>query len=206
MADSNEHCECEVTATSKRERHILIIVLMLNACMFGAEFGAGLISHSTALLADSLDMFADAFVYGLSLFALGRGQHWRNRAALTNGTLQLLIGIGIAIEAVSKLFIKTVPIAGIMGIFGVLALIINIVCFVLLTQFRNGDINLRAVWICSRNDMMANVGVLLAAALVAVMQSAWPDIIIGLLIAGVIVHSAWKIVQEATITKPTSKD
>lgn len=203
MTDSCENCGCEVTATSKREQHILIIVLMLNACMFVGEFGAGLVSHSTALLADSLDMFADTFVYGLSLYALGRTQNWRNHAALTNGTLQLLIGCGIAIEAVSKLFIEAVPRADIMGIFGVLALIVNTVCFVLLTQFRNGDINLRAVWVCSRNDMMANVGVLLAAALVAFMQSAWPDIIIGLLIAGVIVHSAWKIVQESTSMKPT---
>lgn len=201
MTAVNEHCGCEVTAKSRRERRILIIVLILNACMFVAEFGAGILSHSTALLADSLDMFADAFVYGLSLFALGRDQIWRNHAALANGILQLLIGLGIAMEAVNKLSIETIPVADIMGIFGIVALIINTVCFVLLKQFRNGDINLRAVWICSRNDMLANIGVLLAAILVAVMQSAWPDIIIGLLIASVIVHSAWKIVYESTSIK-----
>jgi cation diffusion facilitator family transporter len=173
--------------------------------MFAAEFGAGIISHSTALLADSLDMFADSFVYGLSLFALGRDQIWRNRAALTNGILQLLIGLGIAMEAVNKLFIETIPLADIMGIFGVLALVINTVCFMLLKQFRDGDINLRAVWICSRNDMLANMGVLLAAMLVVVTQSAWPDIVIGLLIASVIVHSAWKIVYEATNTHSALK-
>jgi cation diffusion facilitator family transporter len=201
MTVVNEHCGCEVTVKSRRERRILIIVLTLNGCMFVAEFGAGILSHSTALLADSLDMFADAFVYGLSLFALGRDQIWRNHAALANGILQLLIGLGIAMEAVNKLFIETIPLADIMGIFGVLALIINTVCFVLLKQFRDGDINLRAVWICSRNDMLANMGVLVAAILVAVMQSAWPDIIIGLLIASVIVYSAWKIVYESTSIK-----
>jgi cation diffusion facilitator family transporter len=201
MTSINECCGCEVTVKSRRERRILIIVLTLNVCMFVAEFGAGILSRSTALLADSLDMFADAFVYGLSLFALGRDQIWRNHAALANGILQLLIGLGIAMEAVNKLFIETIPLADIMGIFGVLALIINTICFVLLKQFRDGDINLRAVWICSRNDMLANIGVLLAAMLVAVMQSAWPDIIIGLLIASVIVHSAWKIVYESTSMK-----
>jgi len=201
MTVINEHCGCEVTVKSQRERHILIIVLILNACMFVAEFGAGILSHSTALLADSLDMFADAFVYGLSLFALGRDQIWRNHAALANGILQLLIGLGIAMEAVNKLSIETIPVADIMGIFGILALVINTVCFVLLKQFRDGDINLRAVWICSRNDMLANMGVLLAAMLVVVTRSAWPDIIIGLLIASVIVHSAWKIVYESTSMK-----
>ena len=174
--------------------------------MFVAEFGAGILSHSTALLADSLDMFADAFVYGLSLFALGRDQIWRNHAALANGILQLLIGLGIAMEAVNKLFLETIPLADIMGIFGILALVINTICFVLLKQFRDGDINLRAVWICSRNDMLANLGVLLAAILVVFTQSAWPDIVIGLLIASVIVHSAWKIVAESTSMKPASKN
>lgn len=201
MTASNEHCGCEVTAKSRHERRILIIVLTLNVFMFVAEFGAGILSHSTALLADSLDMFADAFVYGLSLFALGRDQIWRNHAALANGILQLLIGLGIAMEAVNKLSIETIPLANIMGIFGILALVINTVCFVLLKQFRDGDINLRAVWICSRNDMLANIGVLLAAMLVVVTRSAWPDIVIGLLIASVIVHSAWKIVYESTNMK-----
>ena len=206
MTSSNEHCGCEVTVKSQREKHILLIVLTLNVFMFVAEFGAGILSHSTALLADSLDMFADAFVYGLSLFALGRDQIWRNHAALANGILQLLIGLGIAMEAVNKLFLETIPLADIMGIFGILALVINTICFVLLKQFRDGDINLRAVWICSRNDMLANLGVLLAAILVVFTQSAWPDIVIGLLIASVIVHSAWKIVAESTSMKPASKN
>ncbi len=205
MTACNEHCGCEVTVKSRRERHILVTVLLLNVCMFVAEFGAGIISHSTALLADSLDMFADAFVYALSLFALGRDQIWRNRAALTNGILELLIGLGIAVEAINKLFIEAIPLANIMGIFGILALTVNTVCYVLLRRFRDGDINLRAVWICSRNDMLANIGVLLAAALVVVTQSAWPDIVIGLLIASVIVHSAWKIVYESTNMKSASK-
>jgi len=175
MKEHDVACSCEITVTSSKEKRVLIIALILNAGMFVAEFGAGILSHSTALLADSLDMLADAFVYAMSLFALGRAQHWRQRAALTNGGLELIIGIGILIEAISKLFIDVVPQAGVMGIFGVAALIVNTVCFVLLRQFRQGDINLRAVWICSRNDMLANIGVLVAAGLVVLTQEAWQD-------------------------------
>lgn len=191
-------CGCEIKpAVSAHERRVLIIVLLLNVAMFVAEFGAGLLSHSTALLADSLDMFADAFVYALSLFALGRPMFWRNRAALVNGGLQLLLGAGIAVEAVSRFFSGTVPHAETMGVFGVLALVVNTICFILLARFRDGEINLRATWICSRNDMLGNLGVLLAAALVVWFNAAWPDIVIGLLIAGVIIHSAYRIIREA---------
>ena len=191
-------CGCEINpVVSAQERRILIVVLVLNAVMFVAEFGAGIVSHSTALLADSLDMFADAFVYGLSLFALGRPVFWRNRAALVNGSLQMLLGIGIALEAFSKLFIDKLPHAETMGVFGVLALIVNTICFVLLARFRDGEINLRATWICSRNDMLGNIGVLLAAGLVAYFGAAWPDILLGLLLAGVIIHSASRIIREA---------
>lgn len=197
MNDHTDHCTCEVTVTSPHEKRILIVALLLNAGMFVAEFGAGILSHSTALLADSLDMFADAFVYGLSLFALGRAPHWRHRAALVNGSLELLIGIGIMVEAMSKIFQDVIPKAEIMGIFGVAALLVNTLCFVLLARFRDGDINLRAVWICSRNDMLANIGVLVAAGLVAIYQTAWPDIVIGLFIAGVIIYSAWKIIMDS---------
>ena len=197
MKDDDIACGCQVTASSSAEKRVLIIALILNAGMFIAEFGAGILSHSTALLADSLDMLADAFVYAMSLFALGRAQHWRHRAALVNGSLELIIGLGILIEAISKVFLDILPHAGIMGIFGIAALLVNTVCFILLRQFKQGDINLRAVWICSRNDMLANIGVLVAAGLVVTMQSAWPDIVIGVIIAGIVVHSAWRIIHES---------
>lgn len=197
VCETKTGCGCEVSVGSSQERRILTVVLLLNAGMFVAEFGAGLVSHSTALLADSLDMLADAFIYGLSLFALRRAAHWRSRAALFNGSLQLVLGLGIAAEAVSKIFLETLPHAPTMGVFGVLALGVNTICFILLSRFRNGEINLRATWICSRNDMLGNIGVLLAAVLVVYFGSAWPDIVIGLLIAGVVVHSAGRIILEA---------
>lgn len=176
---------------------MLTIVLLINAGMFVAEFGAGLWSGSTALLADSLDMLADALVYALGLFALGRAAHWRARAALTSGLLQLLLGVGIAVEAMHKLAENELPDAATMGWFGVLALLANALCVALLARYRSGDINLRATWICSRNDMIGNVGVLIAAGLVGWLQSAWPDILIGLLIAGIVIRSAWAVIHEA---------
>jgi len=176
---------------------VLRIVLLLNAAMFLAEFSAGLLAGSTALLADSLDMLADATVYALGLFALGRAPHWRARAALASGLFQLALGLGVGVEAAVKLFADGLPDTAAMGVFGVIALLVNGVCFVLLSRYRDGDINLRATWICSRNDMIGNLGVLLAAALVERLGVLWPDIVIGLMIAAVVVRSAVRVVREA---------
>jgi cation diffusion facilitator family transporter len=197
MAGCGDECELDLEQASRHERHILIIVLLVNAGMFVAEFSAGLVSGSTTLLADSLDMLADALIYALGLFALGRAAHWRARAALTSGIFQLLLGVGVAVEALWKTVADGLPDVATMGLFGVIAFLANTICFVLLTRFRDGDINLRATWICSRNDMVGNIGVLLAAGLVILFGSPVPDIVIGLLIASVVIHSAWKIVIEA---------
>jgi len=195
---TNSSCGCGVSSTaSLSERRVLIIVLLINGGMFFIEFSAGLFSNSTALIADSLDMLADAFVYAIGLYALGRPQYWRNRAALTNGMLQMLLGIGFIAEVFFKLPTNLFPQSEIMGIFGIIALIANTISFFLLARFRDGDINLRATWLCTRNDMLANIGVLVAAGLVAYTQTGWPDIIIGLGIAAIVIYSAVKIITEA---------
>ncbi|UCC56030.1 MAG: cation transporter [Gammaproteobacteria bacterium] len=197
MANCNDRCGTSPATATAGERHILVVVLLINAVMFAAEFSAGLLAGSTALLADSLDMLADAIIYAIGLLALGRASHWRARAALTSGLFQLALGAGIAIEAIVKIFVDGLPDTATMGLFGVLALAANTICFVLLTRFREGDINLRATWICSRNDMIGNVGVLIAAVLVAWLQSGWPDILIGLVIALIVMRSAYRIGAEA---------
>lgn len=197
MAACGDQCEVDAERATRRERRILVIVLTINAGMFLAEFSAGLVSGSTALLADSLDMLADALIYALGLFALGRARHWRARAALTSGAFQLLLGTGVAGQALWKTLADGLPDVASMGLFGALALVANTLCFLLLLRFRDGDINLRATWICSRNDMIGNLGVLLAAALVWWSGSALPDILIGLAIAVVVIRSAWRVLQEA---------
>jgi len=197
VSGCGSNCGAGTGTGSAHERRILVVVLLINAAMFTAEFSAGLVAGSTALLADSLDMLADAIIYAIGLFALGRASHWRARAALTSGLFQLVLGVGIAVEALLKLYVDALPDTATMGLFGVLALVANTICFVLLTRFRDGDINLRATWICSRNDMIGNVGVLIAAGLVWWLGAAWPDIIIGLIIAAVVIHSATRIANEA---------
>jgi len=197
MSECSDNCGIGSGSGSAHERRILIVVLIINAAMFAIEFSAGLAAGSMALLADSLDMLADALIYALGLFALGRAMHWRARAALSSGLFQLALGTGIAIEAVVKLFVDGLPDTATMGLFGLLALGANTICFILLTRFRDGDINLRATWICSRNDMIGNIGVLIAAGLVQWLGSGWPDIIIGLIIAAVVIHSAWRVAIEA---------
>ncbi len=190
-------CGRDMTRVNQRQRRVLMIVLLINAGMFFAEFSAGLVSGSTALIADSLDMLADAMVYAIGLFALGRAAHWRVRAALSSGILQMLLGVGVALEAAWKLMANGLPDTATMGLFGVIALIANTICFLLLARYREGDINMRATWICSRNDMIGNIGVLIAAGLVSWTNSPLPDIVIGLMIAAIVIHSAWRIVMEA---------
>lgn len=186
-----------IAKASQQQKRVLIIVLLINASMFIVEFAAGIISHSTALMADSLDMLADAVIYALGLFALGRAEHWKNRTALTSGIFQMILGLGILVQPIYLLSSNNLPDAFNMGIFGVLALVANTVSFILLMAYRDGDINMRATWICTRNDMINNVGVLLAAGLVYWLSSPLPDIIIGLIIAVIVMRSAKGVIKEA---------
>jgi cation diffusion facilitator family transporter len=196
-----DHC-CEtkaetLTVLRERQKGVLQLVLVLNAVMFVVEGTAGLLAHSTALLADSLDMLGDAAVYGLSLYALRRSAAWTAGAALTKGIIMAAFGVGVVLEALQKMVSGVVPAESLMGVFGLLALAANVSCLLLLLRHRTDDLNMRSTWICSRNDVMANGGVLLAAAGVAFTGMAWPDILIGLLIAGLFLSSAWGVIGNA---------
>jgi cation diffusion facilitator family transporter len=189
---------CDIaTVVPERQRRTLQIVLWINVAMFLAELGAGLIAHSTALLADSVDMLGDALVYGFSLYVLGRGPRWQARGALLKGTVMATFGAGILAEAGLKLSRGLVPAAETMGIVGVLALAANGTCLYLLGRHRGDDINMRSAWLCSRNDVLANAGVLVAAGGVALTGSVWPDILVGFLIALVFGLSAVDVIRSA---------
>lgn len=196
-----DHCCEEKAHEIESSRHafgrVLVIVLYINSIMFAAEFGAGLIARSTALLADSLDMFGDATVYGLSLYALHKPERWRAGAALAKGLLMFGFAMFLLGEVTLKFFAGVVPDAPLMGTFGLLALAANLACAALLSRFRAGEINMRSTWLCSRNDVLANLGVLLAGGLVALTQSRWPDVAIGLAIAGVFLHSSFAVFRAA---------
>ncbi len=201
MSSTIEHCCNHKTETlsvlRERQQGVLQLVLAINAVMFVAEGRAGLLAHSTALLADSLDMLGDAFVYALSLYALHWSVRWRAGAALVKGLIMAAFGIGVVIEAVFKLSIDVVPEGSLMGIFGILALAANVSCLVLLMRHRSDDLNMRSTWVCSRNDVIANGGVLVAAAGVVLTGTVWPDILIGLVIASFFLFSAYGIIRES---------
>jgi Co/Zn/Cd efflux system component len=179
------------------QRRVLQIVLWVNAAMFVTEFGASLVAHSTALLSDSVDMLGDAIAYGFSLYAVARGPVWQARAALLKGTIMAAFGLGVLAEVTLKVIRGVVPAADVIGAVGVVALVANVLCLVLLARHRNDDINMRSAWLCSRNDVVANAGVLLAAVGVGLTSTAWPDITIGLAIAVMFGASAIAIIRAA---------
>jgi len=189
--------EIETLAQRKDQRRVLHLVLAINAAMFVIEFGAGLVARSSALMADSVDMFGDAFVYILSLFALERGPRWRAGAALAKGLVILAFGIGVIVEVGFKLVEGVTPIAGLMLVFGSLALAANLTCLLLLYRFRNQDVNMSSTFECSRNDVISNVGVLIAAGGVYAVDAAWPDIVIGAVIAALFFRSAFRVLRQA---------
>jgi cation diffusion facilitator family transporter len=197
MDDCCEAKASELAALQTRQRRVLVAVLWINAGMFGVEFAAGLLAQSTALLADSLDMLGDAFVYGFSLFALERSRAWRGRAALAKGLIMAAFGLGVLAEAVMKLRTGVSPTVPLMAATGVLALLANTYCFALLWRHRGDDINLRSTWLCSRNDLIANSAVLAAAALVAWSGSPWPDLAVGLGIAALFLRTAGSVLRES---------
>ena len=188
---------CEIRDVPREQRRVLQAVLAVNAAMFLVESAAGLMSHSTALLGDSLDMLGDALVYGFSLYVIGRGHRWLARAALLKGMIMAAFGAGVLAQAAVTLAMGLSPAAEVMGIVGLAALGANVVCLVLLWRHRGDDINMRSAWLCSRNDVVGNVAVLLAALVVGLTGSSWPDVVIGLIVAGVFGRSALQIVRQA---------
>lgn len=189
---------CEVREIPREQRRALHVVLWINAAMFLTESITGVVAHSTALFADSIDMLGDAIVYGFSLYVIGRGGVWQARAALLKGIVMAVFGIGVLGQVGLKIAQGLTPTVEVMGAVGTLALVANLACLTLLSRRRADDINMRSAWICSRNDVIGNGAVLVAAGAVAVTGSPWPDIVIGLLVAAVFGRSAVQVVREAS--------
>ena len=196
---------CAAEAKNANERKLLWVVLILNFSMFIIEFIAGWLANSSGLLADSLDMLADAAVYSLSLYAVGKSLLYKGRAALANGYLQLSLGLLVLLDVVRRIWLGSEPQSDLMFSVGFMALIVNMICFAVLYQFRQGDVNLKASWICSRNDMLANIGILISAFLVGRLNTAWPDWVIGSVIAIIVIHSSIAIIREAKVSITENK-
>lgn len=194
---SRKGAELERLALQADQRRVLLVVLAINATMFVAEFGAGIAAGSSALMADAVDMLGDALVYAVSLFALQRSAQWKAGAAMFKGVFILLMGIGIAVDVAIKAVAGVPPLTGLMVLFGALALVANLVCLRLLWRFRAQDVNMASTFECSRNDVLSNCGVLLAAGLVALTASPWPDLVVGAAIALLFLRSAFSVIRDA---------
>ena len=186
-----------LAARQAATRKVLVTVLAINCVMFVVEFGAGIVASSAALMADSLDMLGDALVYMVSLYALDRSARWRAGTALFKGGFILFLGLGVLIQIAMKVLYGVPPSSQLMLIFGALALVANLVCLRLLWSFRADNVNLSSTFECSRNDVLANLGVIVAAGGVAWSQSAWPDIAVAVVIAFLFLRSAGRVITSA---------
>ena len=194
------HDCCEIDHQSARDanvRRVLWIALALNAALFVTEVVAGVASGSLALQADSLDFLGDTATYGLSLFVMERSLTWRAGAGLAKGGAMFAIGVAILASAVLTFASAGAPEHTTMGIVGSLALAANLVCAALLYQFRNAESNLRSAWLCSRNDAIGNIAVLVAAAGVWGTATPWPDLIVGAGMAVLAIHASVQVIRQA---------
>lgn len=185
--------DAPVLTDAGRQAKVLRWLLGINALMFVVELAGGWLAQSTGLLADSLDMFADAAVYGMALYAVGRAAHLQLSAARLAGVVQVVLALAALGEVVRRFLVGSEPESlSMMGI-GMLALVANVICLVLIHGQRDGGVHMRASWIFSANDVLANLGVILAGALVAWTGSAWPDLLIGTAVALLVLNGARRI-------------
>jgi len=198
-------CGCEIEIKNKSESRVLIILLLINAAMFFVEISVGFVAQSTGLIADSMDMLADASVYAISLYAVGRSLSVKNKAAYISGVMQIVLGLLVLLDIIRRFYYGSEPVSSLMMIFGAIALVANTICLILIYRHRHGDVHMRASWIFSTNDVIANLGVIISGALVAWLASPYPDLIIGLLISAIVVHGGVSIIKDSKQT-PCNED
>ena len=196
MSAGHEHA-ATFSGMSDAYRQRLVIVTAVNIAMFLVEIVAGQFAGSQALKADALDFFADGVTYAISFWAIGRPIGVRSTAALLKGASLVLMGVWIAVTTVYHFFVDGIPEAGTMGIIGVLALAANVFTVVLLYRYKNGDANIRSVWLCSRNDAIGNVAVMIAAGFVYFLGNRAPDLIVAGVMAALFLTSATQILRQA---------
>lgn len=187
----------ELEALRARQGGTLKLVFAINAVMFAVIVVAALVAGSSALLSDSLDNLGDAFTYALSLWAVGLAAQAKARVALFKGVLILAAAIGVLVQIAWKLAHPAAPVFELMGVFGMVALLANTTCLALLWRHRHEDINMSSVWECSRNDVVANLAVLVAAAGVWLTSSQWPDLLIAVMLVLIFLRSAVRVIGSA---------
>lgn len=190
-------CGCGAEQANRLEQKTLIALLSINAMMFVFELVLGWLAQSTGLIADSLDMLADAAVYGISLYAVGKGIIHQAKAAQLSGMLQIILGIGVIVEVVRRLVFGSEPQSLLIVSVGFIALLANIACLALISKHKDGGVHMRASWIFSTNDVIANLGVIVSGFLVALVGNRYPDLIVGTLISLIVIWGGIHILQDA---------
>ncbi len=190
-------CDCGVEIKNSEESKVLITLLAINAVMFVIEIVLGILSESTALIADSMDMLADAIVYGIGLYAVGRFAMVKIQAAHLSGIFQIILGSFVAMDVLRRTIMGSDPESSLMILVGIAALIANIICLQLISKHRDGEVHMRASWIFSKNDIIANLGIIVGGCLVYLFDSRYPDLIIGLAISVLVIRGGIHIIKDA---------
>jgi len=194
-------CSCDqqikFDGMSAAYRRALWLVIAINAVMFMVEIAAGLAAQSQALKADALDFLGDTATYTISLLVIGRSLQLRSRAALIKGLSLAAFGLWVAAATLYRVWTGAVPDAPVMSLIAVLAFAANLTSALVLMKYKDGDANVRSVWLCSRNDAIGNLAVLAAAGGVWALASRWPDLIVAALMSGLFLSSAWQIITQA---------
>ena len=193
------HDHGAAASASPAYRRVLWVALAVNFAMFGVEIGAGVAAQSASLLADSLDFLGDAANYGISLFVLGMALRWRARASLLKAASMGAFGLWVAVTTIQHAMSGTVPAAPVMGAIGALAFAANLGVAALLYRWREGDSNMRSVWICTRNDAIGNLAVLAAAAGVFGSGTGWPDYLVAAIMSGLALWGAVQVLLHARV-------
>ncbi len=194
-------CGCNLEIKNREESRILIILISINASMFFIEITLGIMSESTALIADSLDMLADATVYAIGLYAVGREARVKIKAAHISGIFQIILGAAVLIDVMRRAIAGSEPESFLMIYVGIAALIANTVCLQLISKHKEGEVHMRASWIFSKNDVIANIGIILGGVLVYLLDSRFPDLVIGFAIAIIVIRGGIHIVKDASNEK-----
>jgi len=190
-------CDCHVEIENREQRRILVLLLAINATMFVIEITVGIMGQSIGLISDAVDMLADALVYGVGLYAVAKATLIKIRAAYFSGVFQILLALGVLSDVLRRYLFGSEPEPMLMMVFGLLALVANVWCLMLIAKYRHGEIHMRASWIFSKNDVIANLGVILSGFLVYWFGSNVPDLLIGFMIALVVIQGGVTIIKDA---------
>lgn len=200
-AGCDDHCDVNFEGLSPHYKRVLMFVTAINLAMFLVETIGGHLAESVALQADALDFLADSLTYAVSLWAIGKPIKWRATAAFCKGLSLGAMAIYVAGSTIYRVFVLGVPEVYTMSIVGALALATNVLSVLLLYKWRNGDANVRSVWLCSRNDAIGNVAVIGAAFLVLWTGTGWPDIAVAGFMSALFLSSSWQILRQARAEK-----